>query len=133
MKLARYLVPVITLTSVFFTLNGGNTIVTLLLMAYSFVTQLFPALIFSLTKNRFITKQGGAAGIIVGVSIVAYTTITKMTISSLFTFFPQWVLDLNVGIIALFANVLVTIIVSMLTKGIGHQLQSHEYANGKVV
>ncbi|MET3288904.1 UNVERIFIED_CONTAM: SSS family solute:Na+ symporter [Brevibacillus sp. OAP136] len=133
MKLARYLVPVITLVSVFFTLNGGNTIVTLLLMAYSFVTQLFPALIFSFTKNRFVTKQGGAAGIIVGVGIVAYTTITKMTISSLVPFFPQWVLDLNVGIIALVANVLVTIVVSMLTKGLGHQLPSNEYAKSKVV
>ncbi len=41
-RLAKLLVPVVALVSVFFTLRGGATIVALLLMGYSFVTQLFP-------------------------------------------------------------------------------------------
>ena len=39
------LVPVVALVSVLFTLRGGTTIVALLLMGYSFVTQPFPALV----------------------------------------------------------------------------------------
>ena len=34
-----------------FTLKGGETIVALLLMGYSFVTQLFPSLVLSLARN----------------------------------------------------------------------------------
>ena len=41
-RLAKLLVPVVALVAVFFTLRGGETIVALLLMGYSFVTQLFP-------------------------------------------------------------------------------------------
>ena len=41
---ARMLVPVVALVAVIFTLRGGSTIVALLLMGYSFVTQLFPTL-----------------------------------------------------------------------------------------
>ena len=44
----KLLVPVVALVAVFFTLQGGETIVALLLMGYSFVTQLFPALVLSL-------------------------------------------------------------------------------------
>jgi solute:Na+ symporter, SSS family len=41
-RVARLLVPVVALVAVYFTLQGGQTIVALLLMGYSFVTQLFP-------------------------------------------------------------------------------------------
>ena len=41
---AKWLVPVVALVAVWFTLQGGQTIVALLLMGYSFVTQLFPSL-----------------------------------------------------------------------------------------
>lgn len=56
-KLARYLVPVVALISLYFTFKGGDTLVTLLLMGYSLVTQLFPALLFSLSKRNFVSKQ----------------------------------------------------------------------------
>jgi SSS family solute:Na+ symporter len=42
-KLATCPVPAIAMTAVFFTLRGGHTMVPLLLMRYSFVTQMFPA------------------------------------------------------------------------------------------
>ncbi len=45
---ARGLVPVVALVAVWFTLQGGQTIVALLLMGYAFVTQLFPGVICSL-------------------------------------------------------------------------------------
>ena len=45
--------PVVALVAVLFTLRGGETIVALLLMGYSFVTQLFPALVLSLARRNF--------------------------------------------------------------------------------
>lgn len=116
MKLAKILVPVISLISVYLTLNGGNTIVMLLLMGYSFVTQLFPALLCSLMKNNFVTKQGAIVGIVVGVLTVAYVTITGSTIGTLFPALPQMVKELNVGIIALILNTITMIIVSLATQ-----------------
>jgi SSS family solute:Na+ symporter len=42
--LARGLVPAVALVAVYFTLRGGSALVPLLLLGYSFVTQLLPAL-----------------------------------------------------------------------------------------
>lgn len=115
-KLAKYLVPAVALISLYFTFKGGDTLVTLLLMGYSLVTQLFPSLVFSLMKRNFVTKQGAAAGIIAGVATVTYITVSKSTIGTLFPFLPQSVQDLNVGIIALIVNLVVMTVVSLVTK-----------------
>ena len=48
--------PVVALVAVFFTLQGGQTIVALLLMGYSFVTQLFPSLVMSLLPRNPLTQ-----------------------------------------------------------------------------
>src|SRR3712207_3230730 len=114
---AKFAVPVVALAALYFTLSGGQTIVILLLLGYSLVTQLFPSLVFSLMPNNFVTKYGAAAGIVVGVSVVAYVTITETTIGTLFPFLPQVVQDINVGVIALFANVVVMTVVSLATRG----------------
>lgn len=121
LTMAKCLVPVVTLVSLYFTLSGGDTIVTLLLMAYSFVTQLFPSMALSFMKNNFVTKQGAAAGMVLGLGIVAYITITKSTIATLFPSLPQAVKDLNVGIVALIANVVIMVIVSLLTRNLSSQ------------
>src|SRR5262249_37657770 len=76
--LARLFVPVVAIVAVLFTLHGGETIVALLLMGYSFVTQLFPSVICSLAPRNRATKQGAFCGILVGVAVVAVTTIFKM-------------------------------------------------------
>lgn len=114
--LAKFLVPVIALISVYFTFKGGNTIVTLLLMGYSLVTQLFPALLFSLFKHHMVTKQGAFAGIITGVGAVSYITLTESTIGTLFPALPQAAKDLNVGIAALLLNISVMMAVSLMTR-----------------
>ncbi|MDQ6600606.1 sodium:solute symporter family protein [Bacillus salipaludis] len=114
--IAKSLVPVIALISVYFTLNGGDGIVTLLLMAYSFVTQLFPAVLASLMKSNFVTKQGAAGGMITGMIVVGYVTITGASIGTLFPILPQSVQELNTGIIALIVNVSTMIIVSLVTR-----------------
>ncbi|KLU67561.1 MULTISPECIES: sodium:solute symporter [Desulfosporosinus] len=117
-KMAKYLVPIIALVAVYFTLQGGKTIVTLLLMGYSLVTQLFPAFIFSLMKNNFVTKQGAFAGILVGVLTVSIVTASNITVGTIFPSLPQAVKDLNVGIIALVVNIVVMAIVSLATHGL---------------
>ncbi len=111
---ARALVPLVALVAVYFTLAGGETIVALLLMGYSFVTQLFPALMLSLAKTRWATPAGAAAGIICGVGTVAAVSLTHSTIATLFPSLPVAIQELNVGLIALAVNVVVLAAVSVL-------------------
>lgn len=112
---AKYLVPVVSLVTVYFTINGGDTIVALLLMGYSLVTQLFPAFLFSLLKNNFVTKYGAFAGMATGVATVAYVTITENSVGTLLPFLPQIIKDLNVGVIALIINLFFLVVVSLIT------------------
>jgi solute:Na+ symporter, SSS family len=115
-RLARVLVPIIALVAVGFTLHGGETIVALLLMGYSFVTQLFPAVVASLTARRWVTAYGAFAGIAAGVAVVAVTTLTHASIGQWFPFLPDKLKDLNIGLVALSLNVLVLLAVSALTQ-----------------
>jgi SSS family solute:Na+ symporter len=115
-RLAQFLVPIIALVAVGFTLYGGSTIVALLLMGYSFVTQLFPAVVCSLMARNPVTKQGAFCGILAGVAAVAVITLTKSTLAGMFPFLPDVLQDLNVGLVALFLNIVVTGVVSSLTQ-----------------
>ena len=115
-QLARVLVPIIALVAIAFTLHGGETIVALLLMGYSFVTQLFPAVLCSLAANNRVTKQGAFAGIVAGVAVVAATTLTHATVAQLMPFLPERLKDINIGLIALALNVVVLFVVSALTQ-----------------
>src|SRR5579883_1191358 len=119
---AKALVPVVALVAVWFTLQGGETIVALLLMGYSFVTQLFPALVLSLARHNPVTREGAIAGIVAGVATVALVSVTHTTIGSLLPWLPQALKDFNVGIIALIVNVVVLAIVSAATRSLatGH-------------
>jgi SSS family solute:Na+ symporter len=112
LRVAKALVPLMALVAVYFTLQGGQTIVALLLMGYSFVTQLFPALILSLARNNRVTREGAAAGIVAGVATVAVVSLTHNTIGSLFPASPVEIKELNVGIVALAVNVVVMMAIS---------------------
>jgi solute:Na+ symporter, SSS family len=114
--IARGLVPIIALIAVYFTLQGGQTIVALLLMGYSFVTQLFPAVIASLTPNNPLTKAGAFAGILAGVATVVTVTLTHSTIGTLAPFLPPVMNDINVGFVALILNIVVAGVVSVATR-----------------
>ena len=111
-RVAKLLVPVVALVAVYFTLAGGQTIVALLLMGYGFVTQLFPALALSLTKTRWATPAGAAAGIVAGVATAAAVSLTHTNIATLFPGLPAAIQELNVGLIALAVNVIVLAVVS---------------------
>jgi SSS family solute:Na+ symporter len=115
-KVAKLLVPVLSLISLYFTLSGGDTLVTLLLMGYSLVTQLFPALLFSLGKQPLVNKYGAFAGIAAGVLTVAYTTVSQATLATLFPHWPSVIQDLNIGVVALLVNIVVMFGVTLITK-----------------
>ncbi|MBB3260513.1 SSS family solute:Na+ symporter [Paraburkholderia bannensis] len=125
-KLARFFVPVIALVAVGFTLNGGETIVALLLMGYNFVTQLFPALVCSLSTRNRVTKQGAFCGILSGVAVVIITTVTHVSVAQLIPFAPDALKDINIGFLALAVNIAVLAAVSVLTQP--HTHADHEHA-----
>ena len=114
-RVAKLTVPLLALVCVWFTLNGGDTIVALLLMGYAFVTQLFPALILSLAPRNPATSEGAIAGIVAGVATVAVMSAYHLTLASLFPALPGVIADLNVGIVAMALNVAVLAGVSALT------------------
>lgn len=105
-RLCKILVPVLALVCVGFTLGGGDTIVQLLLMGYNFVTQLFPCFITSLMRRNPLDHRAAMAGIIAGVATVAITVLSGFSLSSLPFLGPLQ--DVNVGIVALVVNLLVT-------------------------
>lgn len=115
-QVAKLLVPLVALIAVYLTLSGGQTIVALLLMGYSFVTQLFPALALSLTRNRWVTRGGAAAGIVAGVVTVATVGLTHTNVGTLFPELPAQIRELNAGIIALAVNVTVLFVVSAVAR-----------------
>ncbi|MFD4841373.1 sodium:solute symporter [Achromobacter sp. NPDC058515] len=115
-RVAKWLVPCVMLVAIAFALQGGKTIVSLLLMAYAFVTQLFPVLVASLLRNNPVTKAAAFASITVGVATVAWVSLTKSSVAALFPFLPDALKDLNVGIVALTLNLITLALVTMLTR-----------------
>jgi SSS family solute:Na+ symporter len=113
--IAKLLVPVVALVAVSFTLKGGETIVALLLMGYSLVTQLFPSLVLSLARHNVATREGAMAGIVAGVATVAVVGLTGVNFHKL-PWLPPEIQDLNIGIVALVVNFIVLIIVSIATR-----------------
>jgi SSS family solute:Na+ symporter len=114
---ARALVPALALLAVAFTLRGGQAIVVLLLMGYSFVTQLFPALVLSLGARPRVSAAAAFAGIVAGEAVVVWQTVSKASLATLLPGAPQVVKDLNVGIVALAVNVVVLGVVAGMTRG----------------
>ena len=115
-RMAKGLVPVVALVAVGFTLHGGATIVALLLMGYSFVTQLFPALLMSLLPRNPVTSAAAFAGIACGVATVAAVSLSHSSLGKLMPFLHGAWADINVGIVALLVNVVVMAVVTAFTR-----------------
>ena len=71
----------------------------------------------------WVTRAGAIAGIVVGVGVVAAMTFSgatpgsSTTLDALVGGLPAWLADLNLGVVALLANVLVMCAVSAATRG----------------
>jgi SSS family solute:Na+ symporter len=122
-RLTKLLVPVVALGGVAFVFQGGQTLVTLLLLGYSLVTQLFPSLVMALVAPGRVSKQGAMAGIVAGVGMVAVmsfagsTPQTATTVESFIHGLPSFLAQMNLAIIALVVNLIVMVIVSAVTRG----------------
>lgn len=114
-KMAKLSVPLISIIALYFALGDSSSLNILFLTGYSLVTQLFPALLASLFKNNFITKQGAFTGILLGESIVIYTTASNTTMATLFPTMPSFIQDINMGVIALLINIVSMVVVSAIT------------------
>jgi SSS family solute:Na+ symporter len=114
--LARAIVPGFALVAALMALHGGESLVPLLLLGYNFVTQLAPALLLSLGERPLATTAGAMAGIIAGEALVLYFALSGTTLAKLFPSWPGVIADLNVGIVAMAANVLVLMVVSLMAR-----------------
>lgn len=117
-RYAKFVVPVVGLAALYFTLAGGQSIVILLLLGYSLVTQVFPSLLLSLWEGNFVNKYGAGAGIITGVAVVSVMTAMGMNLGTVLPFLPDGIHTINVGIVGLVANVVVMTVVSLATRAI---------------
>jgi SSS family solute:Na+ symporter len=110
-RMAKLLVPVIALVAGFFALAGNDTIVALQLTGYSFITQLFPALLLSLLPTNPVTKVAAFVGISVGSATVAVLGFGYLRLEDLFKGLPAIAYEINTGFVALVLNVFSIVIV----------------------
>ena len=104
---ARIAVLVAVAIAVYFTLHSSSTIVGILLVAYGAISQLGPGIILSMLWRR-ITAYGAAAGLVVGIIGVGVPPVTGW-------FASISPLGVNPDFTALVANVVVTVVISLLT------------------
>ena len=103
-KVARAMVVVLSLISLYLAIYSSTTLVSLLLLGYAGVTQFFPGVVLGLYWKR-VTMPGVFAGMIAGVATVAFLILTHRD-----PFFG-W----SAGFVALCLNFLITAILSLLT------------------
>ena len=106
-KLARAMVVVLSVTSLYLATHSSATLVSLLLLGYAGVSQFFPGVVLGLYWKR-VTTPGVFAGMIAGVATVAFLTLTHKDP------FMGW----SAGFVALCINFLITAILSLITPAI---------------
>jgi len=74
-RLARIMVAVISLISLYLSIHGSSTLVALLLLGYAGITQLFPGVVLGLFWKR-VTMPAVSTGIVAGVGTLAALYLT---------------------------------------------------------
>lgn len=103
MRVSRIFVLIIMGVALYIAISAPSLIVNLLLAAYDGVTQFFPAVLLSVVWRRA-SKYACGAGVLTGVGLVLYLTTSGQ----------DPIFGLNAGIVALAANVVVTVVGSLL-------------------
>ena len=103
-NLAKAMVILLTLGALYLAIETSVSLVSLLLLGYAGVAQLFPGVILGLFSKR-VTAPGVFAGLSVGIAIAAVLTLTGRD--------PYR--GVNAGFIALCFNLAITAVVSRLT------------------
>ena len=101
-RLARIMVVVIGGISLYVAIRGSTTLVGLLLLGYSGITQVFPGVVLGLFWKR-VTTPGIFAGLVAGACIVTFLVLTKRD--------PY--LGLNAGFLGLCANFAIAVTLSL--------------------
>lgn len=97
-----------------------GSIVVLLLLGNSLVTQVSPALLMSVVPGLkdYANKYGAAAGIVVGVGTVVFLTVTGNSLGTLFPWLPEGVYDIHEGILGLVLNTIVLLAGGLATRNL---------------
>jgi len=103
-RLAKITVLVLTVSALLLAIHSSATLVSLLLLGYDGVAQLFPGVVLGLFSRR-VTTSGVFAGLVTGISVATFLMLTGRD--------PY--MGLNAGFIALFFNFAVTGTASLLT------------------
>jgi SSS family solute:Na+ symporter len=103
-RLAKITVVALALISLYFAIYSAATLVSLLLLGYAVVTQLFPGVVLGLFWKRA-TTTGVFAGLVLGVACTAFLVLNKL----------DPLLGWNAGFVALCLNFLLATVLSLLT------------------
>jgi SSS family solute:Na+ symporter len=109
-RLTKGLVFPLTLVAFLLAILAPTLIVVVLLVAYDFISQLFPAVVIGGLFWRRATKEGATAGIVVGWILSAVLLLTNHGL----------LLGINAGLIALVGNLVVFFGVSAMTRPVAH-------------
>lgn len=112
--LTRVLVFPLTIIALILSLAAPSLIVSILLVAYDFISQLFPAIIVGGLFWKRATKQGVLAGILTGWVVAGGLVLSK----------HDPVSGMNAGFVALIANLVVFVVVSIITKPVSDEYLS---------
>jgi SSS family solute:Na+ symporter len=104
-RVARIMVVVISLISLYLAIQGSTTLVSLLLLGYAGITQLFPGVVLGLFWKR-VTMLGVFAGLTFGVATVVILMLTK----------HDPVLGLSAGFLGLCLNFTIAVTLSLTAK-----------------
>lgn len=104
-RLSRFMVLVIAFLALLFALFFPTALVNLLLIGYDGISQFFPGVVLGLFWRR-VTRAGVLWGLATGIALV------------IFLVFGGWdpFLGMNAGFVALVANMVVTVVISLLKK-----------------
>lgn len=114
---ARILVLPIAIGAAAFAIFGNTGIVGLLLLGYSYISQLFPALAFSFLTRRRVGAAAAFSGLAGGALVVTVLTLTHRHLVALLPFLPHTLTGLNDGIAALVVNIALLLAVHAFTLG----------------
>lgn len=117
--IARLSIPLLSLIMVLLTLHGGTTIVSLFLLGYGFVSQLFPAAVLSLVNKanksgyKIVNDKGIFAGVTVGLLLVMSNSAFNINSHDIFPFFNK---NFNISLLAIVINTLILLMVSYISQ-----------------
>ena len=103
-KLTRWVVVIVFGLSYYLALHPPQSILSLVLVAYGILVQLFPGVVAAFFWTK-VSKQGVITGLTVGIGISVY-----------YTFLANPVFGIHAGLLGLIANLVLVITVSLITR-----------------